>query len=170
MAPPLSCCIRGCRHGAWICHGAHGRLCVRSGVFPVAGGPAKARSQHADAPLCLPKTSSSLMAKDLRVSRFADDVGNVRASGGKLEFYNSDGTTRRTVLRHVRMSEGIVQVEARPELPRSMFDRRLGLLARPGELSGVGHGRHATSATCGRATRGPGRWRCWLRSPTWRKA
>ncbi len=30
--------------------------------------------------------------------RFIDDAGNVRVSGGKLEFYNADGLTRRTVL------------------------------------------------------------------------
>lgn len=43
--------------------------------------------------------------------RFEDELGNVRVSGGKLEFYNSDGTTRRSVLRHVRMGKAITQAD-----------------------------------------------------------
>ncbi|MBL8881016.1 MAG: hypothetical protein JNG88_18020, partial [Phycisphaerales bacterium] len=52
------------------------------------------------------------LAANLTVDgRFTDDTGNVRVSGGKLEFWNSDGTTRRAVLKHVRMSKGVTQVD-----------------------------------------------------------
>lgn len=41
--------------------------------------------------------------------RFTEDVGNVRIDGNALEFHG-DGVTRRSVLRHVRLGVGIVQV------------------------------------------------------------
>jgi YD repeat-containing protein len=53
----------------------------------------------------------SLAASCVVDGRFTDDVGNVRVNNGKLEFYNSDGTTRRCILRHVRMSTGVVQAK-----------------------------------------------------------
>ncbi|MFO0836948.1 MAG: hypothetical protein U1D55_00355 [Phycisphaerae bacterium] len=53
----------------------------------------------------------SLAANCVVDGRFTDDSGNVRVSGGYLEFFNSDGTTRRSVLRHVRLSTGVVQAD-----------------------------------------------------------
>ena len=50
-------------------------------------------------------------------SGFADDAGNVRVNNGLLEFYNDDGSTRRTVLCHPRVSTGVVQAKVTWENP-----------------------------------------------------
>ncbi len=61
--------------------------------------------------------------------RFTADIGNVRVTGGKLEFYNSDGINRQCVLRHVRVgpeysggSSRDVIVQADVQILQGLYD------------------------------------------------
>lgn len=49
-------------------------------------------------------------------------MGNLRVSSGVLEFYNADGTTRRTVLRHVCP----LRAASRVRLSAAVIDRTWG--------------------------------------------